>query len=472
MPASTATYITDVAYPAHYHREMMPQWLHACLTGLGVDAPKVEDAFTWLELGCGSAVNMLAAAANYPHARFVGVDISAREIAQAQQWAALCGLDNVQLVCADLGADSAADALLSALNTMDRSASASAAQGFDYIVCHGVYSWVSPALREAIHQRVQRLLLPQGIVYLAYNSQPGAASLSATQRLIDLNAQRLNGSSAEKVRNGLDLVMALAKGGAGNYVEQPAALRELERINTMEDAYLAHEFLNRHWCAHHVADVIEALEQAGCSYVGSATAIENINAVSLPGKLQALFAHMQAQGIQSAQIETAKDIARNQNMRRDLYQKSASNTPEGSPYTASLLSESEHRRRLLAQVLRLLPAAGQATPNAKDTAIALPTRIGLVELPVAQVQPLFKALENGCQSYAALAQLPAYQANPGILNVLLQTLAWAGWIEFVQLASSPQQAAHIAERVQRLRSTLQAAGLQELASRVDCLVVA
>lgn len=447
MPTSPETYITDIAYPAHFHREMMPQWLHACLTGLGIAAPAIDSAFTWLELGCGSASNLLAAAANYPQARFVGIDLSAREILQGQQWAQASGLENVQLICADV-----VDTAL-AVQTL-------AGSGFDYIVSHGVYSWVAPAVREAIHQLIGQYLAPQGVAYLAYNSQPGAASLSATQRLMVLNAQRLgSSSSAAKVRDSLSLVMALAKGGAGNYVEQPALLHELERINGMDDRYLAHEFLNAHWCAHHVSDVMQAFEAIDCQYVGSATAIENINALSLPAKLQGVFAHMQTQGMGAAHIETAKDIARNQNLRRDLYQKEA--TP---------LSEATHRQQLLAQQLVLLPAAQAARPSANAAAIALPTRIGAVELPLAQVQAIFDALQSGSQSFATLAQLPTYRSSPGLLNPVLQTLAWAGWIAFVQ-RNSHADAQHVAKRVLRLQATLSAAGLQELASRVPCLSI-
>lgn len=447
MPTRSDTYITDVAYPAHFHREMMPQWLHACLTGLGIAAPAVDAAFTWLELGCGSACNLLAAAANYPQARFVGIDLSAREILQGQAWARASGLENVQLVCADVGDPTTTAQTLTG-------------SGFDYIVSHGMYSWIAPAAREAVHQLIGRYLAPQGVAYLAYNSHPGAASLSATQRLMVLNAQRLgNSSSSAQVRDSLSLVMALAKGGAGNYVEQPALLRELERINGMDDSYLAHEFLNAHWCAHHVSDVMQAFATIDCQYVGSATAIENINALSLPAKLQGVFAHMQTQGMGAAHIETAKDIARHQNLRRDLYQKSA--TP---------LSETAHRQQLLAQQLVLLPAAQAAQPGANATAIALPTRIGPVELPLAQVQPIFDALQSGSQSYATLAQLPAYRSHPGLLNPLLQTLAWAGWIAFVQ-RTSHDEAQHIAKRVQRLQATLSAADLHALASRVPCLSI-
>lgn len=468
MTATSEAYITNVAYPAHFHREMMPQWLHASLTGLGIDAPNIDHSFTWLELGCGSAVNLLTAAANYPHAQFVGIDISGREIQQAQQWAEACGLDNVQLLCADFGDVSAADALGSLLKAT--------AKRFDFIVSHGVYSWVAPTVQAAMHRLIGQLLAPQGIAYLAYNSQPGAASLSATQRLLWLNAQRITAGSAAQVRNGLDLIMTLAKGGAGNYVEQPALLRELERIASMDEAYLAHEFLNRDWCAHHVADVMQALAETDCQFVGSATPIENINAFSLPAKLHKLFAHMQAQGLEAAQIETAKDIARNQNMRRDMYQKSplpaATSPGENKSTNSAHLSESAHRARLLAQQLVVLPAAQQAAPRATDTAIHLPTRIGALELPVAQVQPILNALQTGTQSYSALAQLPAYQTNPGLLNPLLQTLAWAGWVQFVQIANSAAQAQAIAERVASLRQTLENAGLKDVANQIACLSVA
>ena len=44
---------------------------------------------------------------------------------------------------------------------------------FDYIVCHGVYSWVPPSVRDAILRISAHNLAEGGIAYVSYNVYPG-----------------------------------------------------------------------------------------------------------------------------------------------------------------------------------------------------------------------------------------------------------------------------------------------------------
>src|SRR5690606_7964133 len=44
---------------------------------------------------------------------------------------------------------------------------------FDYIVAHGVFSWVPPEVREAMLRIVRENLSPKGIGYISYNTYPG-----------------------------------------------------------------------------------------------------------------------------------------------------------------------------------------------------------------------------------------------------------------------------------------------------------
>lgn len=44
---------------------------------------------------------------------------------------------------------------------------------FDYIVCHGVYSWVPEPVRKKISSIYSTNLAPNGLAYVSYNSYPG-----------------------------------------------------------------------------------------------------------------------------------------------------------------------------------------------------------------------------------------------------------------------------------------------------------
>jgi chemotaxis methyl-accepting protein methylase len=44
---------------------------------------------------------------------------------------------------------------------------------FDYIICHGVFSWVERTVQEKILAIASRNLSANGIVYVSYNTYPG-----------------------------------------------------------------------------------------------------------------------------------------------------------------------------------------------------------------------------------------------------------------------------------------------------------
>jgi cyclopropane fatty-acyl-phospholipid synthase-like methyltransferase len=108
-----------------------------------------------LELGCASGGNLVPMAERAPESRFVGVDLSARQIADGQRMIDALGLSNVELRHGDIAA-------------------VDASWGeFDYVICHGVYSWVPPHVQERILAICSEQLAPRGIGYVSYNTYPG-----------------------------------------------------------------------------------------------------------------------------------------------------------------------------------------------------------------------------------------------------------------------------------------------------------
>lgn len=402
-------YVSDVVYPPHFHRETQPLWLTSVLTALGRRTPDLCQPYTWLELGCGTGLSTVIAAATNPQGRFIGVDFNAAAIAQAQALADAVGLRNVAFHALSFTQALAADAVV--------------LPACDFIVTHGVYSWVSEDSRRAITQLVAQRLKPGGVLYVAYMSQPGATAFAATQRLMRLATLHLPGSSTQRAEAALALVQGLPKAGAGYFQAHPSAARELERLGASPIDYVAHELLNAHWDALHVGDVMAGFEAIGCEWAGSATPLENIDSVSLPAGTQPLLAGLMQQGASLAALETFKDVARNQRQRRDIYQRAHEQ--------GNALSPQAHRSALLAQRVALLPAAPLQRVAAQGE-LSFDTPIGPVRLPMPLVAPLLTALQVGPCSYADLARLPAYAAQPGFVSQLLQMLAWAGWLHFMR----------------------------------------
>ncbi len=410
------SYLRQITYPEHVHREVMPLCLVSAMTAVGQQAPDLSRPYVYVDLGCGTGLSTMVAASCNPMGHFIGVDFNAEQIAQAKNVAQALGLRNIEFRHSDF-------------MHMAKDASAALPE-CDFMVLHGVYSWVAEPVQKAIRQLVERYLCPGGLFYLSYISQPGAASFSSAQRFFRMAAQQEHPAPiTEQVHAGIRHLSELARGGAGYFVEHASALREVEQLAHMSSAYLAHEFLNEHWQALHSSDVIGQMNSIGCDYVGSANLLENVDAFSLPAKLAESFTRWQQAGWPIESLETARDLARNQNQRRDIYQKQAA---------AFTFSSDQHRKALLSQRMSLSLSAPYAQMLQQAQALQLPTRIGTVHVEAALVLPLLMHLQSGECSYAELAALPAYRAQPGLINQLLQALVHMSYVHFLRPDSQMQ----------------------------------
>jgi SAM-dependent methyltransferase len=108
-----------------------------------------------LELGCGDGANLVPMAFGFPQSQFVGIDLAARPIALGQAQVAGLKLENLDLRCCDILAVDAAFG------------------EFDYIIAHGVYSWVQEAVRDRLLAVCKERLVPAGVAYVSYNTYPG-----------------------------------------------------------------------------------------------------------------------------------------------------------------------------------------------------------------------------------------------------------------------------------------------------------
>ena len=177
-----------------------------------------------LELGCGSGMNMVAMAQLFPEAQFLGVDASGRQIEDGSAAIAATGLTNVELRHADiseLGED---------IGT------------FDYIITHGIYSWVPPHVKDAILRLSKERLNPGGIAYVSYNCLPGWRMRGALRDMMLMHTAGIEDTRG-KVAQAKALIKFLAESCSeeaayGKYLRQ-----ELEMLRVADDSYIAHEFL-------------------------------------------------------------------------------------------------------------------------------------------------------------------------------------------------------------------------------------
>lgn len=142
-------------YPLNSYPQSSPGHIAAVAHLFGVDVPPVADARV-LEIGSAVGGNLIPFAAEHPRAHVVGIDLSPVQTERARDYARGAGLNNVTFLNGDI-CDVDADELGS----------------FDYVICHGVYSWVSKKVRGTVLSLMQRVLAPNGVGYVSYNVYPG-----------------------------------------------------------------------------------------------------------------------------------------------------------------------------------------------------------------------------------------------------------------------------------------------------------
>lgn len=383
-------YPTDVNYPAFFYREMQPVWLAQLTTWQGIQAPNPMGHFRLCELGCGIGINVLVAAASHPQAEFVGVDVNERHLHIARNAAMAAGLSNVQFIHSDFYAFSQQLAVAPAT--------------FDFITCHGVWSWVGGQQQRALLDCVQQGLKSGGLFYLHYMCHPGSTDLQELQHFLKVFAPHVPGTSAQQVQMGLKLLAQLAEHGL--FHERPGVQRHLRNLLTKNVNHLAHEFLTEHWQPQQATDVHSQLGQAGLNYVGSADVFNNLDvSLSIPKHMQTVLRKTQIPEV----AETLKDMARGSHQRMDVFLR------DPQPLTAKAYQYGLNH----AEFVRL--------PGAPESgALTFTTPIGLIEGAEALCSPVLQRLAQGKASFAQLQQLPAFENEPSVLLNTLQLMMMQG----------------------------------------------
>ena len=143
-----------ISYPAMPRQQTHPDRLAAVGKLFGMKPAPVERCRV-LEIGCSDGGNLIPMACALPESRFVGLDLAAGPITEGKNAARDLKLDNLALHACDL-------------REIDESWGE-----FDYILAHGLYSWVPPEVRERILSVCRERLSADGIAFISYNAYPG-----------------------------------------------------------------------------------------------------------------------------------------------------------------------------------------------------------------------------------------------------------------------------------------------------------
>lgn len=178
------TIYSELGYKSMPFPYTTPATLEAYAALVGVSAPNPKTARV-LELGATYGGNIISQALFNPDATFVGIELSQEQVEKGNEVIANAGLTNVSLVQSDIAS------IGSEIGT------------FDYIIAHGVYSWVDDGVKDALLRLIDEHLAEDGIAYVSYNTYPGWHTMEEVRQLMMFsNRDKAQFNHKEKVLHG------------------------------------------------------------------------------------------------------------------------------------------------------------------------------------------------------------------------------------------------------------------------------
>ena len=249
------TIYSELGYKSMPFPYTTPATLEAYAALVGVSAPNPKTARV-LELGATYGGNIISQALFNPDATFVGIELSQEQVEKGNEVIVNAGLTNVSLVQSDIAS------IGSEIGT------------FDYIIAHGVYSWVDDGVKDALLRLIDEHLAEDGIAYVSYNTYPGWHTMEEVRQLMMFsNRDKAQFNHKEKVLHGKTIGSIV-----GSQILKYDNLKErnskflgaLRSVMQKDEYYVGHDHLepnndpvyfyqfNDHLAAHNLAYLCDA----------------------------------------------------------------------------------------------------------------------------------------------------------------------------------------------------------------------
>jgi SAM-dependent methyltransferase len=238
-----------VAYPGAPYAQTHPDRLAVLATLYGL-APAPPERCRVLELGCGDGGNLVPMAYTLRESEFIGIDLAPSAVTRGHSTIAALGLSNVSLIAADLSS-------VSGLGT------------FDYVIAHGLYSWVPPTVQQRILTLAREVLATHGVAYISYNAYPGRHVRDAFNQMMRWHV-RDHEAPAERIEQSRSFIRLLAAGAAEHPVVSAILRHTLEEQERQHDALLFHDDLAEVNESFLFIDFIRRAESHGLKFLAEA----------------------------------------------------------------------------------------------------------------------------------------------------------------------------------------------------------
>lgn len=222
-----------------------------------------------LELGAATGGNIIPMAWYLPDSEFTGVELSLPQVEIGNRLIQSLKLVNIHLEAGDI-----------------LELDAARLGQFDYIIVHGVYSWVPVRVREKILQLMQMCLAPDGIAYISYNVLPGWRLRGSLRDFLLYATCSINGAN-NKYTAAVEALQRLQQSLQDMQSDsQPYMQKEIAYLLKAHPGYLLHEYLAGENNAFLFTDFLDDISRHNLQYVCE-TDLHTLFDSTLPAKSQA-----------------------------------------------------------------------------------------------------------------------------------------------------------------------------------------
>ncbi len=255
-----STAYDQVLYPSAVFPQTHPNRLATVAFLRGVNPATIGQSRV-LELGCGVGSNLTSMAFHLPGSEFVGMDLARRPIAAGQAFITRLGLRNIVLHAMDV-CEATADQF----------------GRFDFIIAHGLYSWVPESVRERILSICHEMLNPQGVAYISYNAYPGNHLRDMVRRMMLFHTTGIE-NPHDKVGQARGLLKFIAESTPKPDYYVAAIRSQFDRTVKYPDEAFFHDDLSAVNQSFYFHEFNSDAERHGLQFVGEASSND-----LLPGK--------------------------------------------------------------------------------------------------------------------------------------------------------------------------------------------
>jgi methyltransferase-like protein/SAM-dependent methyltransferase len=208
-----------------------------------------------LELGCSAGGNIIPLAARYPGMQVTGIELSKVEVDQGLEVIKALGLTNITLRQANI---------MDVVNEKNQ---------YDYIIAHGVFSWVPEVVQEAILNICGNQLSDDGIAYISYNVYPGWKMREVIREMMLFHAGNLADPKL-KLQQGRAILDYARKINPGDSAFGKLLAQEAEIVMKANDYYLFHDHMEENNRPCFFKDFAARSSKYGVVYLGEAALVD------------------------------------------------------------------------------------------------------------------------------------------------------------------------------------------------------